>query len=60
MECFATTYGFGPFNAGGDEFQWNLHQSGKFSVDSLYKASFQSDMPVDNNKKLEDEDSTKY
>ena len=37
---------------GLDIFRWNLLQNGKFSVDSMYKALIQSDMPVDNNKKL--------
>jgi hypothetical protein len=34
---------------GPDEFRWNLHANGTFSVDSLYKAILQS---VDNNKKI--------
>ena len=37
---------------GTDEFRWNLHNSGKFSVDSMYTALIQPDMPVDNNKKI--------
>jgi hypothetical protein len=37
---------------GPDEFRWNLHDNGTFSVDSLYKAIMQSDAPVDNNKKI--------
>ena len=35
-----------------DIFRWNLLQNGKFIVDSMYRALIQSDMPVDNNKKL--------
>jgi hypothetical protein len=35
-----------------DEFRWNLHPNGKFSVDSPYKAIIQSDIPVNNNKKI--------
>lgn len=35
---------------GADEFHWNLHESGKFSVDSMYKGLVQPDVPVDNNK----------
>jgi hypothetical protein len=35
---------------GPDEFRWNLHANGNFSVDSLYKAIPQSDILVDNNK----------
>jgi hypothetical protein len=31
--------------------RWNLKESGKFSVDSMYKALIQSDTPVVNNKK---------
>jgi hypothetical protein len=37
---------------GPDKFWWNLHTNGNFSVDSLYKAILQSDIPVDNNKKI--------
>jgi hypothetical protein len=37
---------------GIDVFRWNLHANGAFSVDSLYKAILQSDIPVDNNKKI--------
>jgi hypothetical protein len=37
---------------GPDEFWWNLHANGTFSIDSLYKAILQSDIPVDNNKKI--------
>ena len=32
---------------GTDEFRWNLHVNGKFSVDSMYKALIQPDLPVD-------------
>jgi hypothetical protein len=39
-------------SAGPDESRWNLHANGNFSVDSLYKAIVQSDIPVDNNKKI--------
>jgi hypothetical protein len=31
---------------GADEFRWNLHESGKFSVDSMYKALVQPSRPV--------------
>jgi hypothetical protein len=37
---------------GPDEFRWNLHANDTFLVDSLYKAILQSDIPVDNNKKI--------
>jgi hypothetical protein len=37
---------------GPDEFRWNLHPNGTFSVRSLYNAIIQSDIPVDNNKKI--------
>ena len=37
---------------GADEFRWNLHTNGKFSVDSMYNALIQPDIPVDNNKKI--------
>jgi hypothetical protein len=35
-----------------DVFCWNLHANSAFSIDSLYKAILQSDIPVDNNKKI--------
>jgi hypothetical protein len=35
-----------------DEFRWNLHVDGTFSVHSLYKAILYSAIPVDNNKKI--------
>jgi hypothetical protein len=31
---------------GPDEFRWNLHANGTFSVDSLYKVILQSGIPV--------------
>ena len=37
---------------GPDEFRWNLLSNGKFSVDSMYRAMINSDVPVDNNKKI--------
>ena len=37
---------------GSDEFRWNLHANGKFSVDSMYGALVHIDGPVDNNKKI--------
>jgi hypothetical protein len=37
---------------GPDESRWNLQTNGTFSVDPLYKAIMQSDVPVDNNKKI--------
>jgi hypothetical protein len=37
---------------GPDEFHWNLHPNGKFSVGLLYKAIIQSDISVNNNKKI--------
>lgn len=40
------------FSQGTDVFRWNLHESGKFSVESMYRALIQSDVPVDNNKKI--------
>jgi hypothetical protein len=39
-------------STGPDEFCWNLHPNGKFSVGSLYNTIIQSDIPVDNNKKI--------
>jgi hypothetical protein len=35
-----------------DEFRWNLHVDGTFSVKSFYNAILLSDLPVDNNKKI--------
>ena len=37
---------------GTDEFRWNLHVNGKFSVDSMYKAFIRPDLLVDNNHKI--------
>ena len=37
---------------GSDVFRWNLHRNGQFSVESMYRALIQSDVPVDNNKKI--------
>jgi hypothetical protein len=37
---------------GPDEFRWNLHPNGKFSVVSLHKAIIQSDILVNSNKKI--------
>jgi hypothetical protein len=35
-----------------DEFFWNLHANGTFSVDLMYKAILQYDVPLDNNNKI--------
>jgi hypothetical protein len=37
---------------GKDEFRWNLHENGKFSVASMYNALILSDLPVYDNKKI--------
>ena len=37
---------------GSDEFRWNLHENGKFSVESMYRALIHSAVPVDNNKNI--------
>jgi hypothetical protein len=39
-------------DTGPDEFCWNLHPNGKFSVRLLYNAIIQSDIPVGDNKKI--------
>jgi hypothetical protein len=39
-------------DTGLDEFRWNLHPNGMFSVSSLYNAIIQFDIPVDDNKKI--------
>ena len=48
-----------PLSPGSDIFRWTLHENGKFSVDSMYRALIQSDLPVDNKKTLEDENAIK-
>ena len=40
------------------EFRWNLCANGKFSIDSMYRALVHSDVPVDDNKNLANEDTT--
>jgi hypothetical protein len=35
-----------------DEFLWNLHENGKFSINSMYNILVQSDVLVDKNSKL--------
>ena len=42
-----------------DKFQRNLNKNGKLSVDYVYKVLIQPDVPVDNNKKLEEDDPAK-
>jgi hypothetical protein len=37
---------------GPDEFRWNLHENGLFSVHSMYNALTQPVVPIDNNKKI--------
>ena len=37
---------------GPDEFRWNIHSSGKFTVNSMYKALIHPNVPVDNNKMI--------
>jgi hypothetical protein len=37
---------------GKDEFRWNLHENGKFSVASMYNALILSDLLVYDNKKI--------
>jgi hypothetical protein len=34
------------------EFRWNLHESGKFYVGSMYNASIQPSVPFENKKKI--------
>jgi hypothetical protein len=38
--------------SGLDEFRRNLNANGAFSIDSLYKAILQSDIPIDNKNKI--------
>ena len=35
---------------GSDIFRWSLHENGKFSVDSMYRALIQTELPIDNKK----------
>ena len=35
-----------------DEFQWNLTENGKFSVDSMYKALVHSELPINKKKHI--------
>jgi hypothetical protein len=35
-----------------DVFRWNLTKNGSFSVDSMYNALIQPELPVDNNSKI--------
>src|SRR6266542_3856981 len=37
---------------GSDEFRWNLHGNGKFSVNSMYRALVHSDVPAYSNKQI--------
>ena len=37
---------------GSDVFRWKLHGNGQLSAESMYRALIQSDVPVDNNKKI--------
>jgi hypothetical protein len=39
-------------STGPNEFRWNLHPNVRFSMGSLYNAIIQSDIPVDNNRKI--------
>jgi hypothetical protein len=39
-------------STGPGEFRLNLHPNWKFSIGSLYNVIIQSDIPVDNNKKI--------
>jgi hypothetical protein len=39
---------------GHDEFCWNLHENGKFSVASMYNALIQSDIPFEQALEIED------
>jgi hypothetical protein len=52
MECLTLAVGIHSTSVGPGEFSWNLHPHGKFSVCSLYNAIIQSDIPVENNKKI--------
>jgi hypothetical protein len=38
---------------GANKCRWNLHESGKFSVDSMYRDLIQPEVPFDNRKDLE-------
>jgi hypothetical protein len=52
MGRLTSTFGFHTTVYGADEFRWNLHPNEKFSVGLLYKVIIQSDISVNNNKKI--------
>jgi hypothetical protein len=43
LQCLANIQ----LQPGHDEFRWNLHESGKFSVVSMYNALILPDVPID-------------
>jgi hypothetical protein len=43
LQCLASIQ----LQDGHDEFSWNLHENGKFSVASMYNALILSDVPID-------------
>jgi hypothetical protein len=53
MKRFVSASGCGvQLSKVADDFIWNVHESGKFSLDFMYTALVHSDAPVDNNKKI--------
>ena len=43
---------FVQLTTGPGEFRWSLHENGKFSVNSMYNALVQPEVPVVNNRKI--------
>jgi hypothetical protein len=52
LECLVSAYGFSPTDAREVELEWNLNESDKFSVDSMYRVLVLPDESVLNNKKI--------
>jgi hypothetical protein len=48
LQCLAAIQ----LSPGSDEFRWNLYKNGEFSMDSMYKALIQLDIPVDSKKMI--------
>jgi hypothetical protein len=52
MECLITSLLRLASDTRADEFRWNPHTNGFFSVDSMYKALILPEIPVKNNKMI--------
>jgi hypothetical protein len=47
LEFLTSAFGKHPTTDRHDEFRWNLHENGKFSVASMYNALVLPDVPID-------------